>query len=418
MPRLASPNPLSRVPFARRVAPWAALGVAALWLAGCGGGQDAPAAAESAEAAPASATSAWELDPQAVAADTAALSARPTFHLAPVVLQPPSDVDAQAPDRSATLPPKSQAVPSEFRGLSTRGLTLGVLEDVRTKGAAYAPAQDGPGTVATPLAGGVVTTYTVAQVRAAYGFSALPAVGTKPTGLDAARLGAGQTVYLVAARHNPNVAAELAAFNQKFGLPACTTKVVPAATALPLPAASAAAGCELWVAYSTAAGGLSSVAPAYDAGWATEIALDVQWSHAIAPLARIVLIEAPDPSVNSLLAAVRLANSMGPGVVSMSFGAPEGSWTGSVDSALPAPACRISPPPGTGARGSCGLPCRPAWWPWAGPRSRTRASAPGRKWLGRARAEVSAPIRPRRHTRSPVFPAWARHRAVPWQTWP
>lgn len=334
MPRLASPNPISRVPFARRVAPWAALGVAALWLAGCGGGQDAPAAAESAEAAPASATSAWELDPQAVAADTAALSVRPTFHLAPVVLQPPSDVDAQAPDRSATLPPKSQAVPSEFRGLSTRGLTPGVLEDVRTKGAAYAPAQDGPGAVATPLAGGVVTTYTVAQVRAAYGFSALPAVGTKPVGLDAARLGAGQTVYLVAARHNPNVAAELAAFNQKFGLPACTTKVVPAATALPLPAASAAAGCELWVAYSTAAGGLSSVAPAYDAGWATEIALDVQWSHAIAPLARIVLVEAPDPSVNSLLAAVRLANSMGPGVVSMSFGAQEGSWTGSVDSAF------------------------------------------------------------------------------------
>src|SRR5256885_12271787 len=71
---------------------------------------------------------------------------------------------------------------------------------------------------------------------------------------------------------------------------------------------------------------------AYNAGWATEIALDVQWSHAIAPLARIVLIEAPDASTNSLLRAVQLANAMGPGVLSMSFGTAEGSWTTSVDS--------------------------------------------------------------------------------------
>ncbi|MBK9218177.1 MAG: hypothetical protein IPL70_06955 [Uliginosibacterium sp.] len=39
------------------------------------------------------------------------------------------------------------------------------------------------------------------------------------------------------------------------------------------------------------------------------------------------LIEAPDPSVNSLTNAVRLANQMAPGVVSMSFGLAEASWT-------------------------------------------------------------------------------------------
>jgi subtilase family serine protease len=79
---------------------------------------------------------------------------------------------------------------------------------------------------------------------------------------------------------------------------------------------------------------MTSAAPPYDAGWATEIALDVQWAHATAPLARIVVIEAADPSLNNLLGGVKLANSMGPGMVSMSFGAPEGSWMSSVDSAF------------------------------------------------------------------------------------
>ncbi|MEI8155990.1 MAG: S53 family peptidase [Burkholderiales bacterium] len=77
---------------------------------------------------------------------------------------------------------------------------------------------------------------------------------------------------------------------------------------------------------------MTSTSPAYNSGWATEAALDVQWAHATAPMARIVLIEAVDPTQNSLLGAIKLANSMGNGIVSMSFGASEGSWTTSVDS--------------------------------------------------------------------------------------
>lgn len=86
--------------------------------------------------------------------------------------------------------------------------------------------------------------------------------------------------------------------------------------------------------YNTAAGGMTAAAPPYEAGWATEIALDVQWAHATAPLARIVLIEAADASLNSLLGSIKLANAMGPGVVSMSFGTNEGNWTSSVDAAF------------------------------------------------------------------------------------
>ena len=57
--------------------------------------------------------------------------------------------------------------------------------------------------------------------------------------------------------HNPNAAAELAAFNQKFGLPACTTKVIAPNAALPLPKPSSTS-CEFSVVYNTAAGGMTA----------------------------------------------------------------------------------------------------------------------------------------------------------------
>lgn len=313
----------------RRCARWAVWGAIPLAVVACGGSEDPEVTAEVA-----SSTMTLELEPEWLPQEASSQVAQPLFHIAPVVLNAPDDADVQDANASAVMSPKRQAVPSEFRALSTRRLTPSKLEEVHMK-AAQGISFASPDGGVLPLAGsGVVTTYSVAQVRAAYGFSPLPAVGSKPTGPQAAALGAGQTVYIVNAKHNPNVAAELAAFNQKFGLPTCTTKVLAPSTALPLAAASASTGCELWVAYSSASGAITSTPPAYDAGWATEIALDVQWAHAIAPLARIVLIEAPDASVNNLLAAIRLANAMGPGVVSMSFGAQEGGWTASVDSAF------------------------------------------------------------------------------------
>jgi len=173
--------------------------------------------------------------------------------------------------------------------------------------------------------------YTPAQIRSAYNMAALPAPGEALTQAQAASLGAGQTVYLIDAFHDPYIAQELAAFNTRFGLPACSVTVLGPTRALPL-ASATPAGCELLVAASTAAGGISVTAPDYDYGWATEIALDVQWAHATAPLARLVLIEAQDGSLASLMGAIKLANSMGPGVVSMSFGGKEGNWTNLVDS--------------------------------------------------------------------------------------
>ncbi len=304
---------------------------AAMILSACGGGDGSSTASQASTSEPAQlATGSTTLTinlanlPQAAAMQIA----QPFFHAAPALLDAPDDSDVFHPDASSTSAAHQQAMSQGMLGLSTQRLTA---QDMREPSAARArrSAQMAADGFAAPLAAStVIATYTPAQIRAAYG---LPAVSTA----QAAQLGAGQTIYLIDAQHDPNAAAELAAFNAKFGLPACTTKSIAPTASLPLPPASGTA-CEFSVVFSTAGATMSANAPAYDANWATEITLDVQWAHATAPLARIVLIEAPDASLNSLLGAVKLANTMGPGVVSMSFGSPEGNWTASVDSAFTA----------------------------------------------------------------------------------
>ncbi len=266
---------------------------AASLLAACGGGSSSDSG-ESAETATATTTFQMALD--TLPEDVAAQTVDAALHVAPVQLDEPADAS------TASAVPHTQMLSAFAAG----------------------------GTI-VPMAAAAVTTYTPAQIRAAYGMPALPASGATPTAAQAAQMGAGQTIYIVDAMHNLNIAAELTAFNQKFALPTCTTKAIATNASLPLAAASKTA-CELSVVYSTTTGTMTTTAPAYDSGWATETALDVQWAHATAPLARIIVIEAPDASIGSLTNAIRLANNMGPGIVSMSFGANEGSWTSSVDS--------------------------------------------------------------------------------------
>ena len=60
-----------------------------------------------------------------------------------------------------------------------------------------------------------------------------------------------------------------------------------------------------------------------DSGWASETCLDVEWAHAIAPNAKILLVEAVNPTYDtSLLSAIDYATSQ-PGVVAVSM-----SWGG------------------------------------------------------------------------------------------
>ncbi|PKB20763.1 S53 family peptidase [Janthinobacterium sp. 64] len=305
---------------------------AAILLGACGPGQETSAP----PAAIATAATQFTVDVPVIPAAVGALVAQPMFHAAPALLDAPDGRDSGNSSGSAHWRPHMQRVPDAMTEMSTRRLTAQRIAAAQQAAQNIAPLLDGGGAsdTAAPMAGSsVVATYSPAQIRAAYDLPALPAAGTALTPAQAAQLGAGQTIYIVDAMHNPNAAAELAIFNQKFGLPACTTKAIATNATLPLPPAPAS-GCEFSVVYNTPSSTMTTTAPAYNSGWAMEIALDVQWAHATAPLARIVLIEAPDASINSLLGAVRLANLMGPGVVSMSFGAAEGSWTASVDSAF------------------------------------------------------------------------------------
>lgn len=293
----------------------------AVALNGCGGSSTSSSAAQTTPTGGvATAVSTFHVEPSEADAAMAASQATPTFHIAPVILAAPGTVDMVDGTASAHRSPALTGMTARMHGLQSRGLTLDRLRAAQTDNAGNA----------TPMSSSGVTTYTPAQIRAAYGMAPLPANGTSLSASQAAALGAGQTIYIIDAYHDPNVTAELAAFNQSFGLPTCSTLSIASNASLPLSSASKTA-CQLAVVYANANSAMTSSAPAYDAGWATEITLDVQWAHATAPLARIVLIEATDPSTNALLAAVNVANAMGPGVVSMSFGAPEFSQSNSYD---------------------------------------------------------------------------------------
>ncbi len=61
-------------------------------------------------------------------------------------------------------------------------------------------------------------------------------------------------------------------------------------------------------------------------GWAEETSLDVQWAHAMAPAAKLVLVVAPSPfgnAINSVEAKIFADSAYKGAIVSQSFGTPE-----------------------------------------------------------------------------------------------
>jgi subtilase family serine protease len=141
--------------------------------------------------------------------------------------------------------------------------------------------------------------YTPAQIRAAYGFDQVTL--TDAHGAAVAATGAGQTIAIVDAYNDPNIAAEAATFSRQFGLPQFN---VPGGPALKV----------------TSQTGSVTALPPNDADWAIEIALDVEWAHAIAPGANILLVEANTGNFPDLLLAVNRAKvQAGVSVISMSW---------------------------------------------------------------------------------------------------
>jgi len=133
-----------------------------------------------------------------------------------------------------------------------------------------------PSNAADPIS----SAYTPAQIKTAYN---LPADG-----------GEGATIAIVNAYHAPNIVENYNTFCDQYGLPDSTTGN--------------------FIVYSFTS--------ETDEGWAMESALDVEWAHAIAPQAKILLVEAEDNSNAALLEAIDYATAY-PGVVAVSM-----SWGG------------------------------------------------------------------------------------------
>jgi subtilase family serine protease len=138
---------------------------------------------------------------------------------------------------------------------------------------------------------GSLICYSPNFVRTAYNF---------PSNLD----GTGQTILIVDAFGSPTIRADLAAFDQAFGIspPPSFTILCPD-------------GCPSSSFNNTK----------HDVvGWAFETTLDVEYAHAMAPGAKIVLVVAATSSGNAINTAETKAIQLFPGsIMSQSFGVPE-----------------------------------------------------------------------------------------------
>jgi subtilase family serine protease len=165
---------------------------------------------------------------------------------------------------------------------------VGILAAFSPRGpewTAHPPIHPRPGASATYQSG-----YTPSQIQTAYGLGSLTDTG------------AGQTIAIVDAYGSPTIQKDLATFDSQFGLPAANLVVHAMAPRLNT-----------------------------NSGWALETSLDVEWAHALAPSATILLVEAKSSSLSDLLNAVGYANSQGATVVSMSWGGSEFSGESAYD---------------------------------------------------------------------------------------
>lgn len=114
-----------------------------------------------------------------------------------------------------------------------------------------------------------------------------------------------KAIVIVDAYHLASAASDLQGFSTQFGLPAANLTVYKA----------------------TSAGACNGPTPGSVSNWGVEAALDIEMAHAMAPYARIYLVEAQTNSYADLTGAVKCGNSLlgsiGGGEMSMSWGGVE-----------------------------------------------------------------------------------------------
>lgn len=131
--------------------------------------------------------------------------------------------------------------------------------------------------------------------------------------------GGSRVIAIVDAFHYPSALSDFNTFAGQFGLPQepSTNPTSPS-------------NAVFQVVYA------SGKQPRTNCGWAQEAALDIEWAHAMAPGAKIVLVEAASNSFSNLFNAVdkatQIVKQAGGGQVSMSWGGSEFSSESSFDS--------------------------------------------------------------------------------------
>jgi kumamolisin len=150
---------------------------------------------------------------------------------------------------------------------------------------------------------------TPASLGCVYGLVASPVRGCNPNLTTANPTGGSRAIAIVDPYDDPTAASDLAAFSAQFGLPAPDLTVVYAQGMEP------------------------AVGPS--AGYELEEALDTEWAHAMAPGAKLYLVEAADNSLLNLFEAVTVASNFvaaaGGGEVSMSWGSEEFAGENTLD---------------------------------------------------------------------------------------
>jgi subtilase family serine protease len=198
--------------------------------------------------------------------------------------------------------------------LSTVSIATAATPSEKVLNTPFAVGKHAVKTCATATAGHAAC---FAQALASSG-QAKPAVTGTPSGLNPADIqsayklsgsnASGRTVAIVDAYNDPTAESDLGVYRSQFGLPACTTSN----------------GCFRKVSQT----GSTTSLPATDAGWATEISLDLDMVSAACPSCKILLVEAKTSSFANLGTGVNYAASQaGVVAISNSYGGSDSSQT-------------------------------------------------------------------------------------------
>jgi subtilase family serine protease len=174
--------------------------------------------------------------------------------------------------------------------------------------------------------------YSVSQIRTAYGINPIPWFGSaRPDG-------SGQTIAIVDAYNDPNIIKNLQGFDELMHLstnssPTLFQRFGPASSILTV---YNQRGSDI-TAYLRQSGDAREGVPQQDpsGNWQREETLDVEWAHAIAPAAKIDVVECDGngPFEGLYIGAATAAKLPGVSVVSMSWTEHESS-SGEIDDAF------------------------------------------------------------------------------------